>query len=611
MGQDVRLKRRENYILAFAVTAVNIAVMGICFDFYYDLNDDTMMLDIMSGVYSGSPDGHNMQTLYPLGALIALCYRICGSIPWYGLFLCLCQFGCFYLVCVRQCALAERVGLSVGGGKRGPAGLLHKALWLFFSSLFLWGVCLSHLVNIQYTVTSAVLSATAIFLFLTAPDTDNPRRFVTENIPSVLLAILACQLRSEMLLLTFPFICLAGLFRLTEEKKIWTKENLFRYGGVLGVILAGMLLSFGADRIAYGGEAWKEFVRFFEARTTVYDFYPELITEDRYSEALTGLGVAPYQQTLLRNYNYGLDESVNTPFLVTLADYATDTMRAARDWGAIFRKQVSRYYYRTFRGGDGAYAAVLLWLYVWAAVAGLCAVFGPGRRPEGKAKAVFGVLWQLLLLAAARSAVWMFILLRGRDPARITDSLYLVESALLAAMAARRFVRDGKKETALSVRMMAVLFGLIVGRGMFDGAVTLRAEQEQRARVNENWYAIDEYCRAREENFYFEDVYSTVMFSRRIFGEAQTGYANYDILGGWMCKSPLYYEKIGRYGIVSAKEALLEQDNVYLILSDQEAAERGFSWMEDCYGAQGIAVSAEKTDTVGDGYSVYRIRENP
>ena len=73
----------ENYILALLTVVVNGIVMGICFDFYYDLNDDTMMLDIMSGAYSGGPDGHNMQTLYPLGALIALCYRICGAIPWY------------------------------------------------------------------------------------------------------------------------------------------------------------------------------------------------------------------------------------------------------------------------------------------------------------------------------------------------------------------------------------------------------------------------------------------------------------------------------------------------------------------------------------------------
>ena len=97
----------ENCILAFAVMAVSAFLMSFFFDFYFDMNDDTMMRDIMSGVYSGTPDGHNMQTLYPLGALIALCYRISGSFPWYGSFLFLCQFGCFFLVGVRMCTLTD------------------------------------------------------------------------------------------------------------------------------------------------------------------------------------------------------------------------------------------------------------------------------------------------------------------------------------------------------------------------------------------------------------------------------------------------------------------------------------------------------------------------
>ena len=63
MEHSKGLKKYENCILTFVVVALNIAMMGICFDFYYDLNDDTMMKDIMSGVYSGMPDGHNMQTL--------------------------------------------------------------------------------------------------------------------------------------------------------------------------------------------------------------------------------------------------------------------------------------------------------------------------------------------------------------------------------------------------------------------------------------------------------------------------------------------------------------------------------------------------------------------
>lgn len=329
-------KGSKNCILALAATAVNVLIMGICFDFYYDLNDDTMMLDIMSGAYSGIPDGHNMQTLYPLGALIALCYRLCGRIPWYGLFLCLCQFSCFYLICVRLCALTERTGKNGTDISHRKRDVMKKAGLLLALSLFVWGLCLAHLVNIQYTVTCAILSATALFLFLTMPDTDTIRQFVIDNIPSMALVILAYQLRSEMLLLTFPFLCLAGLYRLTEEKKIFLKENLLKYGSVLGIMLAGMLLSRGVDHMAYGSDGWRDFLRFFEARTTVYDFYPELVTEDAYREALAGLGVAGHQQTLLRNYDYGLDDEIDTELMMEMAEYAIHTLGVARDWSGIF-----------------------------------------------------------------------------------------------------------------------------------------------------------------------------------------------------------------------------------------------------------------------------------
>ncbi|RAZ17787.1 hypothetical protein DK853_51690, partial [Klebsiella oxytoca] len=71
------------------------------------------------------------------------------------------------------------------------------------------------------------------------------------NIPSVILVIVSYQLRSEMLLLTIPFICLAGLYRMAEEKKMFAKESLRKYGAVIGLILAGMMLSSAVDYAAY------------------------------------------------------------------------------------------------------------------------------------------------------------------------------------------------------------------------------------------------------------------------------------------------------------------------------------------------------------------------
>ena len=69
------LKKHENCILSLAMALILAGILAARFDFYYDLNDDVLIKDILSGVYSGTPDGHTMQLLYPLGALLALLYR--------------------------------------------------------------------------------------------------------------------------------------------------------------------------------------------------------------------------------------------------------------------------------------------------------------------------------------------------------------------------------------------------------------------------------------------------------------------------------------------------------------------------------------------------------
>lgn len=122
-------QKNRNRLIAIIVSVVNIAAMGILFDFYYDLNDDKVICEILSGRYSGMPSGHNMQMLYPLSELIALCYRVQRFIPWYGLFLLMCQFGCFYLVSVRLLSFCQ-----TGKG---------KAFTLIILCFFQWWVCLA------------------------------------------------------------------------------------------------------------------------------------------------------------------------------------------------------------------------------------------------------------------------------------------------------------------------------------------------------------------------------------------------------------------------------------------------------------------------------------
>lgn len=590
---------------------ISALLMGVFFDFYFDLNDDTLMRDIMSGVYSGTPDGHNMQTLYPLGAAIALCYRIGGSFPWYGGFLFLCQSGCFFAVGVRLCMLvdaasARRQGVSEtdgrGDGAETKRHFAWKLLCLTGVVLFQWGIWLTHTVNVQYTITSGMLVGTAVILFMTG-----------SGIAPLLLFLLAFQLRSEMALLMLPFLGLAGAFCWWEDRPLFSGKNLKKYGGLLLLLLVGMGLSLGADALAYGGE-WRTFRQFFDDRTTIYDFYPEVVTQDHYGADLDELGAVYGTRILLENYNFGLDERIDAKLLSDVAAYAKERVGSARDWGKIFKDKLLLYRYRSFHGEDAPYN-ILVWLGYAANIIAVvmlfyrkngnsCGEISPERAGSRRYRDLCSAAVQLFLIIFVRSGLWMFILLRGRDPERITHPLYLVEFCLLAGMFLRRIVCGAAANSLLYGAAAAVCLLSVVS--LFQSIPAVMADQARRQEINRDWEAIDAYCRAHADTFYFEDVYSTVAFSGKLLEWKEHTLANYDIAGGWMCKSPLYREKLAAFGIEDAAAALAE-GKADFIMSDEEVGLRGLTWLAVPYAENGMDVHVEEYDRIGENYGVYQV----
>lgn len=635
MGQDKK-QGYKNCILAFAVTGASALLMGFFFDFYFDMNDDTMMRDIMSGVYSGTPDGHNMQTLYPLGALIALCYRVSGSFPWYGAFLFLCQFGCFFLVGVRLCTLVDTFCARVKAAPEGNGDENGGMRWCFWRKLFgllaitvfQWGIWMTHMVNVQYTITCGMLVGAAVFLFLTMPGGEASERgskdlsvqtFLTGSFPALLLFLLAFQLRSEMAFLTLPFLGLAGVFRWWEDRPVFKRENLQKYGGLLFLLLAGVGLSIGADTLAYGGE-WREFRQFFNDRTTIYDFYPEVLTEERFDADLEELGVSSGSQILLDNYNFGLDEGIDAQMLSDVALYAKERVGGERDWAAVFKEKLWLYGYRSFHSGDMPYNLLAMMGY---GINIITFVFLFRRDVRNLIAAVM----QLLMVFVVRSALWMFILMRGRDPERIIHPLYLVEFCLLAGVFLWRLRRNAGLEVCLSEMAGAIgsaprLYGLVSAPylqyvfmagifllsvwGLWKAFPAVRADQVRRQEVNRDWEAIDAYCRAHPDTFYFEDVYSTVSFSGKLLEYRDNAIANYDIAGGWMCKSPLYREKLAAFSIENAADALVE-GKADFIMSREEEGLRGLAWLEVPYAEHGRDVNLEEYGEINENYGLYRV----
>lgn len=600
MELKARCQKWENWIIAGMVLLFLGVWAGARFDYYYDLNDDVLMKDILAGSYTGTPEGHNIQMLWPISALLSLFYRIARPLPWYGLFLCFCHFGCFFLILYRSLKL-----------NRTWQGKVMAALT---EGLLLSGLFLEHLIYAQYTVTCTLLGATAAFLFYTTDITLSAKDFIRKNIPSVILVSVAYLIRSEMLLLVLPMICVAGVAKWGCEKKIFTRENSVKYLTVIGLILGGILLGQLTHRIAYGSDEWRRFTEFFDNRTELYDFQSPPDYED-HRAFYDSIGLSESEKILLNNYNFGMDEEIDETMIGEIAAYARRNKSAEKPFAEKLPEKLKFYVYRLLHGpkdtgSDYPWNYVVLLAYIVVFLLSLPKkAAGASSQKESRLhflKNGLGAGWKLLFLFVVRTLLWMFILMRDRDPERITHSLYLMELCILAAMAFSEWNRIGSGRTRKFAGCISLVCFLLFAVGVIPGSVAkVDAGQEEREAVNAPYRELYQSLTGQEnaQNFYFIDVYSSVSYSEKMFEDVDNSLDNYDIMGGWACKSPLQRKKLKTFGIENMEQALREQENVYFVRKSSEDME----WLGEYYEGHGTPIEATLIETVADVFEIYRI----
>ena len=260
-NQEKRVLSREWMVIIF--TIILAAGLAIAFDFYYDLNDDTAIKDIIAGTYTGAPSGYSIQMLYPLSYVISLFYRAIPGLPWYGLFLYACQFGAAALIAFRLTKLVTKQWMQI-------------AVLLFEALLFV-GLLIRQLVIVQYSVTSGICMATAIFLYITGEEVESRRQYLKQNLMPIFFVILSFMIRTEVCTMLLPFLLLAGFGKWMAQKEPFSSDNIVRYLMLIGIAIFGMGMMYAIDVNAYeqaeNSEEWEEFWTFFDARTDLYDFY--------------------------------------------------------------------------------------------------------------------------------------------------------------------------------------------------------------------------------------------------------------------------------------------------------------------------------------------------
>ena len=591
-----------NLITAAIVTLVLVMLSVFAGDFYFDLNDDVLIKDILSGAYTGVPASHNIQMLYPISAFISALYRINPALDFMGLFLVICQFLCLFLVIARAGSLFDNKLIKV---------ISQICMALVFAGMFL-----SHLIFVQYTVTCALLSMTAAFLIMTEKK-DKVSGFVLP----VILIIIAFLIRSEMLLLTLPIVGVGILSayllqraELTplyeagiEQSRYSEKRRLFRrYLTLCIAIIACVIISQLAHNIAYSSDEWKKFDALFNARTELYDFQYIPDYEDN-KQFYDSIGLSEAEQALLDNYNYGIDDEIDENTLLAVADYAAGLKTDVTPLPASLIRSIFPYLYRlrhiSFQKSyeypmtDAPYNIITIVLYV-AAVA----VFLTGK----KEKRLPGII-SVIVLAACRSSLWFYIMVRGRDPIRITHPLYLMEIAVLLGM-----IYMGCKDRSIVFISPVIAIALISSAFIGNQLQIVTSEMAERDIMRSHYDELYDYFDSNPDAFYFVDVFTAVSasdgdektYSEKMFEDVDNSEYNHDYMGGWACKSPLYYDKLRSNGFTSMQDALLLND-VYFVAKKTS----DIKWIEAYYLDKGTEITVTQKEVVADRFVIYKVSE--
>ncbi len=498
-----------------------IVIMILCPPVFY-LNDDVAMRSILSGAYTGTPNGHAVYMKYPLTGVLALLYRVLGFVPWMELF-----FAFSILLCMSffaDCFASRLMGCVLA-----------------------LGIYMPFVLYMHYTLVAALLAATAIFLLVKGD----------KELKAWVLLLLSFLIRSQVGLLSLPFVLCAWVWRVGLLDGGQRKQEGIRMLKWGVIWIAAVLCCSLSHSICYSSPEWKEYLDYNDSRTLLYD-YTNFLSVDTYGENCTAYGMTSTEYDILYNYNNMLDSSIDAQRMEEIADKVSESMKPAGDILSSMKNSV-RQYFTHIRYDD----APLNYIWLGAVlILGCCCVLS-------KRWFMLGIV---AVLELGRSVVWIYLIWKGRFPQRVSQSLYLLEILLLLGMlmvlaGQMKWSEKGKKIMAWGLAAV-----LLIACGI-QWKHTL-ADMKYRDDVQQGWEIVKGYCEERPETIFFADVFSVVQYAE---SQYTRDCENIVLLGGWLSASPLSGEIFEKIGVADAGEALYDVKEVRLLA----VKDRDVQWLEE------------------------------
>ncbi|MGN0334203.1 MAG: hypothetical protein ACI4DV_00880 [Lachnospiraceae bacterium] len=561
-------KKCVEFLGCMLLSVILFAVIYRFIPIVYSTNDDRMIMEFVSGQFTGRPESCAIQMTFGFTWFLSRLYRLSGALNWYGIVLIGLQIFSYGAVLYR---------LQSRGKDRKKKVLILAAALLIYAALWV-----KVFVQMTYTTTAAFVGAAALLWY--ALSEDAPKNVLMTG----LLAGLAFSVRPNVFYMLIPSAGIIWIWKITEKKR---KSGLVFAAPFLMLAVIGGL--FAVDYTANHQEGWKEFRKFFDERTQIYDFY-DLLSYEEHPELYEPSGVTEDEYNMLRIYDYTVLGDLPQKFF---PEYIENYQQMERDAGitpltrgiAAVKTFVSDVFYGSYGLENTVFFAAALLLIIRLL-----------RKKDFRMSAY------LVLQCAAILVLWLYMNYWERAIGRIQVSLSLIQLAVLLHVLCTMEKPEISGVRIKRIGIVAAFAGLTVAAGM--NFRNCRYDNIYKADQYRDIQAIKTFCAENPEDTFFMDVASiTEQYGTCTIRNTDPEYMNYIPLGDWSAYCPHYYEKLKKHGVDDVTEVreALTRENSYVIMLYNYQLQCLMDYLGEGY-------DSDWTRTIfspnGNSYAVYEIR---
>ena len=537
--------------LSIGISLFLFIILSIKYGFFLGL-DDIGIRDILSGLYTGEPCPYTFFMLYPLAKLLSLLYTWLPDIYWYLFFLIVANYGCLALVIYRvTCSLKKHKFVSA------------FIIVMCFLIMWMW-----RLIDLEWTATSAMLSATAIFWYATICLNENNRHEVIDYMIPIVLLTLAFNLRNLVAEMAIPFIGIIFLIRLFKKKnKLFFLKREILFFLILGIIIMACYI---VNLNAYSSDEWRDEVRYNGYRSMISDRYGYL-DYNEWKLLFEKNGITKEMWDIISydgNYMLATSGVIRSENMGEIANTTKTLFYNGKSKKDLLIESIKE---RMISINSDTYALYSIIFYVEMLISILSGILKKDKIQ----------VFLTIALTIGFEIIWIWLYYGNRLPERVGISLYIIGISTGIGLLWQEHYFFKVFQSRGFCLMMVLVVLLITGKNI------IYVNQKYAEYNYEDVLVLKQYCEEHRENIYLKD-YISLLGVELQNGDEMTA-ANFVPSVPWESVKPIKNQYIPAGSDQELCNWISQQKNIYLIAKENRAeglcdrqealfASRGYKW---------------------------------